>query len=118
MIYALKPDFQMSLRTGIAKRVRSIAEIKQDIGHSWNKVYKDKLSSPLSIDSMSAQMLGVRTGISVSLFGWSLCKNHPIVKGVEDMLSVCRQGFRCLENSIVLRTPWTDVCANCFLYEQ
>lgn len=89
----------MSLRIGIAKRVRSIAEIKQDIGHSWNKVYKDKLSSPLSFDSMSAQMLGVWTGISVSLFGCSLCKNHPIVKrGVEDMLSVCRQGFHCLEN--------------------
>lgn len=33
----------LSLRIEIAKRVRSITEIKYHIGHSWNKVYKDKI---------------------------------------------------------------------------
>lgn len=48
---------------------------------------------------MSAQMLGVQTGISVSFFGWSLRKIRPVIKrGVEDMLSVCRQGAHHLEN--------------------
>lgn len=61
IIYTLKPDFQLSLRIEIGERVRSVTEIKCHIGHSWNKVYKDK--SYFLFFHLSTQMLLVQIGI-------------------------------------------------------
>lgn len=74
----------MYLRAEIAKGVRSLTEIKCSIGHSWDKVHKNKsyfILSLLSFDSMSAQMLLIQVGVWVRTFGRTLDKNHPVVKG-------------------------------------
>lgn len=74
----------MYLRAEIAKGVRSLTEIKCSIGRSWDKVHKNKsyfILSLLSFDSMSAQKLLLQVGVWVRIFGRTLDKNHPVVKG-------------------------------------
>ena len=63
---------------------------------------------------MSAQMLLVQIGIRIILLGLSLHKNPPVAKGgVQYMLSVSRQGLRCLlAPCCVLRTLVAEVCAS------